>query len=105
MGRFDFYPRFSPRDDGFRMPQHGRKEQNDERGGNALAFTPLATPAVADYHSCRSSSKDHLYTQKPRNSLKALTQLSPPTTVVHGRLRSLFGTRLIILRREKNTNR
>jgi hypothetical protein len=46
------------------MREHRRKEQNEERGGSPLAFTPVAPPAVADYHSCRSSWRDHLHTQK-----------------------------------------
>ena len=66
MGCFDFYPRFSPCDDGFRTPERRRKEQNGERGGSALAFTPLVTTAVAECHSCRWSWKDHLHTQKNR---------------------------------------
>ena len=45
MGRFDFYPRFCPRTDGLRTREHKRKEQNEERDGSPLAFTP---PAVAD---------------------------------------------------------
>src|SRR6266516_1824600 len=53
MGRFDFYPRFYRRTDGLRTREHRRKEQNEERGGSPLAFTPVAPPAVADYHSCR----------------------------------------------------
>src|SRR5947207_6586186 len=54
IGRFDFYPRFCRRTDGFGIPEHRRKEQNDERGGSALALTRIAPPAVADYHTCRS---------------------------------------------------
>ncbi len=61
MGRFDFYPRFYRRTDGLRTREHRRKEQNEERGGSPLAFTPVAPPAVADYHSCRSSWRDHLH--------------------------------------------
>jgi hypothetical protein len=38
MGRFDFYPRFCPRTDGLRTREHGRKEQNEERGGSPLAL-------------------------------------------------------------------
>src|SRR5437899_3296246 len=64
IGRFDFYPRFCRRTDGFRTREHRRKEQNEERGGSPLAFTPVSPPALADYHSCRSSSRDHLHTQK-----------------------------------------
>ncbi len=64
MGRFDFYPRFCPRNDGFRTREHRRKEQNEECGGRPLAFTPVGPPAVADYHSCRSSRRDHLHMRK-----------------------------------------
>jgi hypothetical protein len=64
MGRFDFYPRFRPRNNGFRTREHRREEQNEECGGSPLAFTPVAPPAVADYHSCRSSWRDHVHTQK-----------------------------------------
>jgi len=65
MGRFDFYPRFYRRTDGFRTREQKRKEQNEERGGSPLAFTPVAPArAVADYHSCRSSWRDHLHMQK-----------------------------------------
>jgi hypothetical protein len=64
MGRFDFYPRFYRRTDGLRMREHRRKEQNEERGGSPLGFTPVAPPAVADYQSCRSSWRDHLHMQK-----------------------------------------
>jgi hypothetical protein len=52
MGRFDFHPRFYRRTDGLRMHEHKRKEQNEERGGSPLAFTPVAPPAAADFHSC-----------------------------------------------------
>src|SRR6266478_7478816 len=58
MGRFDIYPRFYRRTDGLRMREHKREEQNEERGGSYLAFTPVAPPAVANYHSCRSSWRD-----------------------------------------------
>src|SRR5216684_7500750 len=58
MGRFDFYPRFYRRTDGLCAREHSRKEQNEERGGSPLAFTPVAPPAVADYHSRRSSWRD-----------------------------------------------
>src|SRR5205823_11121144 len=61
IGRFDFYPRFCRRTDGLRTREHRRKEQNEERGGSPLAFTPVAPPAVADYHSGRSSWRDHLH--------------------------------------------
>src|SRR5437667_10173161 len=64
MGRFDFYPRFYGRTDGLRTREHRRKEQNEERGGSPLAFTPVAPPGVADYQSCRSSWRDHLHMQK-----------------------------------------
>src|SRR6266576_5695348 len=65
MGRFDFYPRFYRRTDEFRTREQKRKEQNEERGGSPLAFTPVAPArAVADYHSCRSSWRDHLHMQK-----------------------------------------
>jgi len=66
MGRSDVYPRFCRRTDGLRMREHRRKEQNEERGGSPLAFTPVAPPAVADYHSCRYSWRDHLHMQKIR---------------------------------------
>jgi hypothetical protein len=46
------------------MRGHKRKEQNEERGGSSLAFTAVAPPAVADYHSCRSSWRDRLHLQK-----------------------------------------
>src|SRR5437899_6411915 len=59
-GRFDFYPRFCRRTDGLRTREHRRTEQNEERGGSPLAFTPVAPPAVADYHRCRSSWRDSL---------------------------------------------
>src|SRR5947208_6403442 len=58
IGRFDFYPRFCPRTDGFRTRDRRRKEQNEERGGSPLAFTPVGPPAVADYHSSLSSRRD-----------------------------------------------
>jgi len=65
MGRFDFYPRFYRRTNGFRTREQKGKEQNEERGGSPLAFTPVAPArAVADYHSCRSSWRDHLHMQK-----------------------------------------
>src|SRR5207249_5860261 len=104
MGRFDFYPRFYRRTDGLRTREHRRKEQNEERGGRPLAFTPTAPPAVADYHSCRSSWRDHLHMQKI-GFAEASTQLSPPTTVIHGRLTSFFGTRLIIPQNSKRKPR
>src|SRR5213080_721698 len=63
MGRFDFYPRFCPRTDGFRTHEPKRKEQNEERGGSPLAFTPVGPPAVADYHSCRFSWRDRLHAE------------------------------------------
>src|SRR6266567_9133897 len=66
MGRIDFYPRFYRRTDGLRTRQHRREEQNEERGGSPLAFTPVAPRAVADYQSCRSSWRDHLHMQKIR---------------------------------------
>jgi len=47
-----------------RTREHKRKEQNEERGGSPLAFTPVAPPAVADYQSCRSTWRDHLHMQK-----------------------------------------
>src|SRR5207247_1515083 len=81
-GRFDFYPRFCRRTDGFRTREHRRKQQNEERGGSPLAFTPVVpTRAIAVYHSCRSSSRDHLHMQKI-GFAEALE--SPPTTVIHG---------------------
>src|SRR5438046_8325644 len=49
MGRFDFYPRFCPRTDGFRTHEPKRKEQNEERGGSPLAFTRVVPPVVAEY--------------------------------------------------------
>ena len=49
MRRFDVYPRFCPRTDGFRRREHRRKQQNGERGDSPLAFTPVLPPAVADY--------------------------------------------------------
>jgi hypothetical protein len=64
MGRSDFYPRFYPCTDGFRTREHRRKEQNGQRGGSPLAFTPVAPRAVADYQSRRSSWRDHLHMQK-----------------------------------------
>src|SRR5205809_2036841 len=100
IGRFDFYPRFYRRTDGLRTREHRRKEQNEERSGSPLAFTPAAPPAVADYHSCRSSWRDHLHVQKI-GFAEASTQLSPPTTVIHGGLTSFFGTRLIIPQNSK----
>ena len=45
IGRFDFYPCFCRRTDGLRAREHKRKEQNEERGGSPLAFTPVAPPA------------------------------------------------------------
>src|SRR5204863_10199454 len=64
MCRFDFYPGFCRRTDGLRMREHRRKEENKERGGSALAFTPVAPPAVAVYQSCRFSWRDHIHMQK-----------------------------------------
>src|SRR5436309_7122848 len=66
MGGFDVYPRFYRRTDGLRAREHKRKEQNEKRGGSPLAFTPVTPPAVADYHSYRSSWRDHLHTHKIR---------------------------------------
>src|SRR5262249_57330189 len=68
MGRFDVYPPFYRRTDGFRTPEHKRKEQNEERGGSLLAFTPVALPAVADYQSYRSSWRYYLHMQKVGSS-------------------------------------
>src|SRR5437867_9467094 len=64
IGRSDFSPRFRRRTGELRTRDHRRKEQNEERGGSPLAFTPVAPPAVTDYHSCRSSWRDHLHMQK-----------------------------------------
>jgi len=64
MSRSDFYPRFYRRTNGLGMREHRRKEQNEERGGSPLAFTPVAPRAVADYQSGRSSWRDHLHMQK-----------------------------------------
>src|SRR5437667_7022942 len=65
IGRFDFYPRFCRRTDGLRTREHRRKEQNKERGGSALAFTPVVPArAVTNYHRCRSSWRDHFHVQK-----------------------------------------
>jgi hypothetical protein len=64
MGCFDFYPRFCPRTDGLRTREHRREEQNEECGGSPLAFTPVTPSTVADYHTCRSSWRDHLHPQK-----------------------------------------
>src|SRR5205823_5751400 len=58
MGLFDFYPGFCRRTDGLPTREQRRKEQNEEGGGSCLAFTPVAPPAVANYHSCRSSWRD-----------------------------------------------
>src|SRR5438046_10093648 len=49
MGRFDFYPRFCPRTDGFRTHEPQRNEQNEERGGSPLAFTRGVPAVVAEY--------------------------------------------------------
>ena len=46
------------------MREHRRKEENEERGGSALACTPISPPAVGDYQSCRFSWRDHLHMQK-----------------------------------------
>ena len=103
IGRFDFYPRFYRRTDGFRTREHRRKEQNEERDGSPLAFTPVVPArAIAVYHSCRSSSRDHLHVQKIEFA-EALD--SPPTTAIHGRLTSFFGTRLIIPQNHKGKPR
>src|SRR5437762_14359956 len=51
MGRFDFYPRFCLRTDGFRTREHRRKQQDEEHGGSLLAFTPVAPLTVADDHT------------------------------------------------------
>jgi hypothetical protein len=75
IGRFEVYPRFRPRTDRFRTRENKREEQNEERGGSPLA----------DYQSYRSSCRDYLHMQK-QDSLKRWTQLSPPTSVIHGGL-------------------
>src|SRR5262249_17990319 len=82
MSRFDFYPRFRPRNDGFRSPERRRKEQNDERGGSPLAFTPVTSPAIAAFQRYRCFWRDELHMQKNGNSLKPATQFSPPPVVV-----------------------
>jgi hypothetical protein len=46
------------------MREHRRKEQNEERGGSPLGFTPVAPPAVADYQSCRCFWSDDIHMQK-----------------------------------------
>src|SRR5437879_9814949 len=103
-GRFDFYPRFCRRTDGLRTREHRRTEQNEKRGGSPLAFTPVAPPAVADYHRCRSSWRDSLL--QKIGFAEAMASLVTTDTIISGRVYVFFRTPLkLTTKNHRKTNK